>query len=174
MATQTTKSLKEQIASLKPAGIPKPVSKPPPENQKINSGKELNPPPKEDGRKHNKGVPGAAGRKPGGTAMQRRLLKQAMQEHFEEEVNVKVKDPKTGKEKVIKKPRVLVVLQTLFQIGVESKNEHALDKWLNRAVGKAPQPLIGDEEEDPIRVDLGIDRILKKAYGNNTDDEGEE
>ena len=38
---------------------------------------------------------------------------------------------------------------------------------VDRVDGKAPQPHIGDDGEDPIRFDLGIDRMLEKGYGED-------
>ncbi len=139
-----------------------------PPTEKVKTAEEIKPP------KQNGGARPGAGRKPGGTALQKRLMRTLLAEHFSEKIKVKVTDPKTGKQHVIEKPRVLVAIDTLFHIGIDTKNDAALDKWLNRALGKAPQPLIGDEEEDPIRIDLGVERILKKAYGLPEDGEDDE
>ena len=123
----------------------------------------------------NGGARDGAGRKAGGTSLQRRLNKTLLVDHFGEEVDVKVKDPKTGEEHIIKKPRLIIQIERLFAAGVQGGviDAGAVDKWLNRAVGKAPQPLIGDEDEDPIQVDLGVDRLLGKAYGDSAEDEAE-
>ena len=45
----------------------------------------------------------------------------------------------------------------------------AFNAVFDRVDGKAPQPLIGDAEEDAIRVDVttGMKSILGKAYGEN-------
>lgn len=110
-----------------------------------------------------------SGRQPGGTESQRRLRKQMTNEHFGEQVDIQVKDPKTGKIHTVKKSRILVQLERLYLAGYNSGklNADAIDKWLNRALGKAPQPIIGDEEEDPVQVDHGMERILGKAYGDS-------
>ena len=110
------------------------------------------------------GVRPNSGRKEGGTALQKRLLKQAMVEHLEEEVDVTVRDRRTGKEHTVKKPRIQVILERLFNFS--GTHYQAADLWLNRAVGRAPQPLIGDVDEAPVQIDLGIGRILDKAYGD--------
>lgn len=137
--------------------------------EKLKTGKEIKTDKKEvDGRG---GAREGSGRKPGGTSLARRLLRTMVQEHYTEEVEVKVKDPKTGIEHVIKKPRVVIAIDALFQVGVQTKDATALDKYLNRALGKAPQPLIGDEDEDPVQVDLGVGRILDKAYGDDEDED---
>ena len=136
------------------------------ENIKIEKEKETIP--KIDRRKFNHPGPGS-GRKPGGTALQTRLLKELMKDHCNEEIEVTMMDKKTGKIVTIKKPRLIIAMEKLYQIGIkEDGNDAAIDKWLNRAVGKAPQPLVWDEDEAPIRVDKqDMDRLLDKAYGDD-------
>lgn len=112
----------------------------------------------------------AGGRPPGGQALARRSLRAILANHYAEEVEIELIDQKTSKLVKIKKPRVLAMMDKLYEIGIAG-NDTAIDRWLNRALGKAPQPLIGDEEEDPIKIDLGVGRILSKAYGTDTDDE---
>lgn len=144
-------------------------------NNKINSGKGIIPAKKKkrDGRKNNHAGPGA-GRPPGGQALERRTLRALLAKHYQEEVEIEVEDPKTHKMVKMKKPRALAMMEKLYEIGIKNGNDAAIDRWLNRALGKAPQPLIGDEDEDPIRVDLGAERILKKVYGSNDDDSDED
>lgn len=158
--------------------VPQKLTKP--ENEKLKRtpyGQKPNPKAKGGGSYIPKGVGfgkrNGSGRKTGGTFQQKRLNKRSINEHYNEEVDVKVKDPLNGKEKIIKKPRILVQLERLYRASTRpdgSFDVSAIDKWLNRALGKAPQPLIGDEEEDPIKVDLGIERILGKAYGRDKDE----
>lgn len=166
MAKSKAHSITDSIKALK-AGKAVPA----PKIENVKTGKDIKPPTKppknKDKRSGNGGAREGAGRKPGGTALQRRLVRTLVQDHYTQEVDVKVKDPKTGNEHTIKKPRVLVAIDTLFQVGVQNKDAHALDRYLNRALGKPPQPLIGDEEEDPVRIDLGVERILGKAYGDD-------
>lgn len=122
--------------------------------------------------KKNGGARPGSGRKPGGTALQKRIVKQVLAAHYDEEVEIEVKDAKTGKTVKVKKPRALAVMEKLYQVGMAGAgNDAALDRWLNRALGKPPQPLIGDEDEAPVAIDLGVDRMLDKAYGED-DDEG--
>lgn len=118
----------------------------------------------------NGGARPGSGRKPGGTALLRREIRALVQNHYNEEVWVKVKDPKTGIEREIKKPRVLIAIDVLFQVGITNKDAHALDRYLNRALGKPPQPLIGDEDEDPIQINHDVTPILEKAYGDDDED----
>lgn len=166
-------SLSKSLATLKTLGKPDEVRKQTtPQNRKIETVADLKPPKKVDGRKNNGGHHNG-GRKPGGTAMQKRLRKQLLEDHFGEEVEVRVKDRKTGVEKIVMKPRAVVIMERLYMIGMGlvEGDSAAIDKWLNRALGKAPQPLVGDEEEDPVQVDLGIGRIIDKAYGDTDSDE---
>lgn len=121
-----------------------------------------------DKRHFNKRTPGT-GQQPGGTAEHKRINKQLLAQHFGEEVPVRLIDAKTGKEVVKMKPRVIVQIERLFQASQHKDgtfDPNAIDKWLNRALGKAPQPLVGDEDEDAIQVDLGAERILRKLYGD--------
>ena len=146
-------------------------AKPAPSTEKLNSEKETTKPPKKaktTGK--NGGARPGAGRKPGGGALLRREIRALVQSHYNEEVTVKVKDPKTGIEREIKKPRVLIAIDTLFQVGIANRDAHALDRYLNRALGKPPQPLIGDEEEDPIQINHDVTPILEKAYGDDDED----
>lgn len=124
-----------------------------------------------DGRKNNGGARIGSGGSPGGQALARRSLRAILASHYAEPIIIELKDPLTGELVKMKKPRVLAMMEKMYEIAVEKNDSNAGDRWLNRALGKAPQPLIGDEEEDPIRVDLGIDRILGKVY-NGDNDEG--
>jgi hypothetical protein len=153
-------AIKDLVRGTKPAPI---------KNRKIDTVKETKEPKKEDGRKHNKGHPGS-GRKPGGSALLRREIRALVQQHYNEEVTVKVKDPKTGVEREIKKPRVLIAIDALFTLGMKNNDANAIDRYLNRALGKPPQPLVGDEEEDPIQINHDVTPILEKAYGDDDED----
>lgn len=130
--------------------------------------------PKKRTVKDNGGAREGSGRKPGGQALARRTLRAILAKHYAEEVEIEIEDPKTKKMVKIKKPRVLAMMEMMYQIAEKNGDSAAGDRWLNRALGKPPQPLIGDEEEDPVRVDLGVDRILGKVYNDEADDEGEE
>lgn len=164
-----TPSLADTIKALKKGVSPAAQNSQTPK-QEQNGKSPKKPEKKVDGRKNNKRHPNS-GRKPGGGALARRLVRTLVQDHYTAEVEVTVKDPKTGNPHTIKKPRVLIAIDALFQVGVQNKDAHALDRYLNRALGKPPQPLVGDEDEDAIQVDLGVDRILDKAYGDRDDDE---
>lgn len=116
---------------------------------------------------NNGGAREGAGRPAGGSEGQRRARKLLIETHVEEKITVTVKDPKTGQPITIEKPRIVVAMEKLFQLGTKGDGDAAaLDKWMNRAVGKAVQPIVGDEDEPPVQVDLGVGRIIDKVYGN--------
>lgn len=101
----------------------------------------------------------------------KRGVRELMDGHFLEEVPVRIKDPKTGKERVINKPRSLVILDALFKVAVETKNVPAMKEWFDRAIGKAPQPIRGDGDSDaPVKLEVDITSMLDKAYGDGDDD----
>ncbi len=45
-------------------------------------------------------------------------------------------------------------------------NTTAFNTIFDRVDGKAPQPHIGDDGEDPIRFNIGIDKMLEKGYAD--------
>lgn len=115
--------------------------------------------------KDNGGARENSGRKPGGTADQKRLRKEIVQNHIKEDVEVLTKDGKT-----IKKPRLLIAMERLFALGTKGEGDaNALDKWLNRAIGKPAQPIVGgDEDDEPVQLSVvGVDDMLKKIYGKD-------
>lgn len=115
--------------------------------------------------KHGGARPGS-GREEGGTALAKRILKQKLMDFYTEEVEVSYKQ-KDGKIIKIKKPRTMVIIEALYQIAIESKDSMAMDRFLNRALGKAAQPIVGDEDEDAVQIDLGTSRMLDKVFGDN-------
>lgn len=107
-----------------------------------------------DKRKGNGGK-GNIGRKPKEEVLIERGLHVIAEAHFGEEVDVKIKDPKTGQERVVKKPRLLIQLERLF---AQSATSHeAIGKWLDRAMGKPLQPMEhrGDKNA-PIHLSVDI------------------
>lgn len=136
----------------------------PPKTEKMINGEKMNKP---DTPGKNGGKRPGAGRPPGGIAMYRRAMKKYLADYFAEEQLVKVVDPKSGRPVTIKKPRAVIMLEVLYGVALQQLkgDSHSADLWLNRALGKAPQPLIGDEDEDPIQVNHDVMPILRKAYG---------
>ena len=126
-----------------------------------------------DKRKFNHAGPNS-GRKPKMETLLKRGIKAFLDDHVNEKVKVQVTDPKTGKTMIIDKPRVAVVLQQLYALGMGTTDKGsapALREWLDRALGKAPQPIRGDGDDDtPIKLEVDITKILEKAYQDNDDE----
>ncbi len=137
------------------------------ENQIINI---VSPVKKIDGRRNNRGIPGKAGKKPNQTKLIEKGIKQWIDDHAKEKVNVTYVD-KTGKVRTIPKQRIMYAMEALFAIGVGMSTKgspDAIAKWLDRIMGKPAQPIRGDGDEDaPIKVAFDIKHILQKAYDDD-------
>ena len=98
----------------------------------------------------------------------KRGIKAFMEQHTNEEVPVKITDPKTGQTRTINKPRAMVLLEVLFNKAYSEKDVAAIKEWFDRAVGRPAQPIRGDGDEDtPIKMEIDISKILDKAYGDD-------
>lgn len=78
--------------------------------------------------------------------------------HVNEEVDVQITDPATGKVMRVKRPRVLTVLQKLYNRGMMGDGDpNALNQWLNRAIGLPVQTIEhkGDKNK-PIHMVLDV------------------
>ncbi len=86
------------------------------------------------------------------------LVKQGVQEILEGHVNevITVEMEIDGKKLVIKKPRSLIVLEKLYEIGSGGKgNSDALKAWLDRALGKPLQPVQHQGDPDkPLHISI--------------------
>lgn len=91
-----------------------------------------------------------SGRKTSKALAEARGLKIEADAHYTGSVEVKVTDPRTGRSKNMKKKRLLIVLDQLFKAAAEGDTD-AANKWLDRALGKPAQPIIGDEDK-PIML----------------------
>lgn len=120
-----------------------------------------------DKRKFNHAGPNS-GRKPKEETLIKKGIKQWIDDHVKEDVKITVLDKSTGKTVEIKKTRLMYALEMLYQIGTGATskgNAGALSMWLDRALGKPPQTLRGGDEDDaPLRVDIGFDVMLDKVY----------
>lgn len=121
--------------------------------------------------KQNGGARAGSGRKKHEITIVNKGLKEWMDEHANEPIEMTLIDKKTGKTVTIKKPRRVAVIEKLFEIGMKGDkvigNVAALKEWLDRYAGKAAQPIRGEGEDSPIRLHVdNLDRILEKAYGN--------
>lgn len=108
------------------------------------------------------------GRPPREDQLAKRGWKEKLEEFYEGEQMVQITDPKTGQVRVVPKNRVYIAIEKLFEIGVKDKDVDALSKFLDRALGRPKQPLVGgDEDDEPIKHEVvGLEDILRKAYGN--------
>ena len=84
-----------------------------------------------------------------------RGIKGYLDAHFNEKVKISIQDPKTGKTRTISKPRTIVALEALFNIGMKDKSSDALNKWLDRSLGR-PATILKGSESEPIvlRIDI--------------------
>jgi hypothetical protein len=105
------------------------------------------------------------GRKTSLKTIKERGIKEIIDAHANEKVKIKVTDPKTGITKEVLKPRSLILLEDLFIIGHNEKDTVAIDKWFDRAIGK-PVTKIGNENDEPFRIDIRIGPMIHKIYGD--------
>lgn len=116
----------------------------------------------------NGGAREGAGRDPLSAMERRKTLKQTWQEFGLEEVEIKYpKQLEKGNvvERRLKMKRLRVVQEAIFKKAATG-DVPAIKEFNDRVLGKAPQPIVGDDDEPPVGLNLGIDRILGKAYGN--------
>jgi hypothetical protein len=128
---------------------------------------------KRDGRG---GARPGAGQPPKEATLIAKGIRKLIEDYVAEEVWVSIMDPKDPdkiKRIKVKKPVVITVMQHLYSLGMgqtEKGNATALKEWLDRALGKAPLPIKGDAGDDtPIRLEVDINKMLDKAYGNDTE-----
>lgn len=63
-----------------------------------------------------------------------------LNKHANETVKVTITDPQSGLTATVHRPRIIVALEKLFERATKGAGEtQALEKWLDRALGKAPQ-----------------------------------
>lgn len=117
--------------------------------ESLKKGEDIKPEPGKRG-----GARPGSGRKPTEASELRRNHLQFIREHANELVPVKVEDKKTGKSKIIKMKRIAVVMEMLFG-QVQAKEGWAVREYLDRVLGKAMQPIGGDEDEPIVlRIDF--------------------
>lgn len=130
-------------------------------------------------RGKNGGARAGAGRKANVDNLIVRGIKEQIDEYARGEEEIEIQDPRTGMRIKVKKPRIFWALETFFKYGMalSTKNEfagiQALDKFLDRTLGKPAQPIRGEGDDDPpIKLDVDIKGLLAKAYGNDPDTAG--
>ena len=111
---------------------------------------------------------GAGGKKPTKLETITRLgIQTYIDDHYYGKTTIRVTDPKTGRTIDVQKTRVVLALEKLWNIGMKGEgNADALNKWLDRALGRAIQPLGGEDPGAPVfNLQVNIKNILDKAYG---------
>lgn len=102
-----------------------------------------------------------AGRPPNEETLIKRGIKAYIEQYCDEEVSIQITDPKTGKTRIVQKPRAVVILERIFNMAMgQTEKGHfpALKEFLDRAIGKAVQPIAGaDDGESPILIKLTKD-----------------
>ena len=148
---------------------------PAPEIDKMNSeGKSISTPKKSQGGRNYKpkgigrgGKRPGAGRKSSLKKLEESGKKELIDEHVSEMVEVTVRDKDTLKVIKIMKPRILAAMEKLFVVGTSGEgNPEALDKWLNRALGRPVQgiALSGAIDVKEQRVPTEAERKAARAY----------
>lgn len=106
--------------------------------------------------------------------------KELIEGHYEEEVEVTYTDRGSGQTVKVKKPRTLIALEKLFKIGTEGEgNWNALEKWLDRSLGKAKQDVEHsgaikvDEQRTPSKAELAAGMAYETALEDEDDSEEE-
>lgn len=100
--------------------------------------------------------------------LQRKTLKQAWREFGLGEVPVRL-EKGTVNERMEKMARLKVIQEATFQ-AASKQNVPAIKEFNDRVFGKAPQPIIGDDDEPPVQVDVNQARTLQKIYGRKPTD----
>jgi len=113
-----------------------------------------------------------SGRKPKKEKVKARGIKEVVEKHFGEEVKIRIVDPKTGTSMIVSKPRVLRMLEVLYDQAVAGSAE-AANKWLDRALGKPAQHMsfedIKPEPEDIKKAKKSMAELiddLRRTFGN--------
>lgn len=124
---------------------------------------------KKDGRSKNGGSRRNSGPTPRVEKVVFQNLKALIENHGQDSVEFKDKDGK-----VLKKARVLALLDKLFVDGLKGSIP-AAKEYLDRVLGKAVQPLVGEKDRPlEIRV-IDVDPTIAKKYEINpstTDNSG--
>lgn len=170
MTKPTQSTIKEELAALS-QGKKNPTPIEVTEEAKIDTliTDQLSIPPKKvDGRSKNGGYRPGAGQPPKLANLIAKGQKQMLDDFVAGEYTVDVEI--RGKKVTLKKSRVLIATEMLFLIGIKQESPDALNKFLDRALGRPAQPIRGDGDSDaPIRMEHDISSIIAKAYGDDAD-----
>lgn len=118
-------------------------------------------------RGKNGGVRPNSGRKPNEEKLVVKGIKQLIDNFTNEEVEVQIMDREKATVIKMKKPRIIALLEMLYQEAMKNKNVIAAKEVLDRSLGKAPQKIQGDSDAPLVIVDVSTQ--LNKVYGSETD-----
>lgn len=94
-------------------------------------------------------------------------IKQLIDNFTNEEVEVQIMDREKGIVIKMKKPRIVALLEMMYQEAMKNKNIMAGKEVLDRALGKAPQTIKGDTDA-PLAI-IDVTGQLNKVYGSKSD-----
>ena len=77
---------------------------------------------------------------------------------------VALRDKKTGQ--IIKKKRVLFLLDALWTLAVNEKNVYAIKEYFDRAIGKSPQTIEIEDNEEVDELNKKLNKLIKNVSGN--------
>lgn len=97
-----------------------------------------------DGRSKNGGPRPNSGPKPKEDREVVKTLRTLIEEHGQ----VEVEDEKDGVK--VMKPRILILMDVLYEEAKNNKNMVALKEYNDRVLGKAAQPIIGDKDRPVV------------------------
>lgn len=120
------------------------------------------PPKKKDGRAKNGGARANSGPAPKAENVVVQELKVLIDNHGKEDVELKAAGGR-----VVKKARVLVLLDKLFTDGYGG-NIQAIKEYLDRVLGKAVQPISGPDKDKPLSINIAVDSTIANKYALNT------
>lgn len=114
------------------------------------------------GRAKNGGARAGAGRKPDAELLAIKGIKDKIEKHIQEEIEVSKIDPITKSPIVKKNTRVLLILEMLFEEAYQKNNISAAKEWLDRGLGKAPQSIEHDfNAEGLIKIEAELRKLSK-------------
>jgi len=115
-----------------------------------------------------------SGRKPLEEDEKRVTLKRSYENYAGEEDDVTVKRLENGTvvQRREKMARIRVLQEALYKKAREG-DVSAIKEFNDRVLGKSRQPIVGDDEEPPVQIDLGIGDVLDRAtdYDDDSTDE---
>ena len=124
------------------------------------------------GRKNRTVAWGGAGRGQGRKSKEENIIARGIKawknEFFAQEDIIEITDPITKQKRTITKPRFAILYEIAYANAVKTGDLSYIKELFDRNEGRAAQPIRGESEDDaPIRIELGMQRILDKVYGSD-------